>query len=61
MAARAPHLDKFRLRNLTPWRAVQAQAAGASAYVPKEASVEVLRETVCAVAPSPSQRPNVAA
>jgi DNA-binding NarL/FixJ family response regulator len=44
-----------------PRDAARARAAGASAYVPKEASVEVLRETVCAVAPSPAQRPNVAA
>ena len=44
-----------------PRDAARAQAAGASAYVPKEASVEVLRETVCTVAPSPAQRPGVAA
>ena len=44
-----------------PRDAERAQAAGASAYVPKEASVELLRETVCAVAPSPARQPNVAA
>jgi DNA-binding NarL/FixJ family response regulator len=44
-----------------PRDAQRARAVGAAAYVPKEASVELLRETVCAVAPSPAQRPNVAA
>jgi DNA-binding NarL/FixJ family response regulator len=44
-----------------PRDAQRAKEAGASAYVPKEASVELLRETVCAVAPSPALQPGVAA
>jgi DNA-binding NarL/FixJ family response regulator len=44
-----------------PRDAERARAAGAAAYVPKEASVELLRETVCAVAPSPARQPSVAA
>ena len=37
-----------------PRDAVRARAAGAAAYVPKEASVELLRETVCMVGRAPS-------
>jgi DNA-binding NarL/FixJ family response regulator len=44
-----------------PHDAQRAKDAGAAAYVPKEASVELLRETVCAVAPSPARRSGVAA
>jgi DNA-binding NarL/FixJ family response regulator len=39
-----------------PRDAVRARAAGAAAYVPKEASVEALRETICAIGRLPVER-----
>jgi DNA-binding NarL/FixJ family response regulator len=37
-----------------PRDAARARAAGAAAYVPKEASVETLRETVCMIGRAPA-------
>ena len=39
-----------------PRDATRARAAGATAYVPKEASVEDLRETICAIGRAPLER-----